>query len=138
MKYIYILFIAFFVGACNHVEKYSISGTWEGADGQIVCLLDGWGEDARVVDSAVVRDGKFHMGKEFTGEKRLTLSMGSGTETILLDREPIVVEIVGFLGKSRAGGDETGWRVAIYSYFCRDVRLRDGSERCVIGSIYRF
>ena len=98
MKYIYILFIAFFVGACNHVEKYSISGTWEGADGQIVCLLDGWGEDARVVDSAVVRDGKFHMGKEFTGEKRLTLSMGSGTETILLDREPIVVEIVGFLG----------------------------------------
>lgn len=54
MKYIYILFIAFFVGACNHVEKYSISGTWEGADGQIVCLLDGWGEDARVVDSAVV------------------------------------------------------------------------------------
>ena len=49
MKYIYILFIAFFVGACNHVEKYSISGTWEGADGQIVCLLDGWGEDARVV-----------------------------------------------------------------------------------------
>ena len=98
MKYIYILFIAFFVGACNHVEKYSISGTCEGADGQIVCLLDGWGEDARVVDSAVVRDGKFHMGKEFTGEKRLTLSMGSGTETILLDREPIVVEIVGFLG----------------------------------------
>ena len=89
MKYIYILFIAFFVGACNHVEKYSISGTWEGADGQIVCLLDGWGEDARVVDSAVVRDGKFHMGKEFTGEKRLTLSMGSGTETILLDREPL-------------------------------------------------
>ena len=54
MKYIYILFIAFFVGACNHVEKYSISGTWEGADGQIVCLLDGWGEDARVVDSADV------------------------------------------------------------------------------------
>ena len=43
MKYIYILLIAFFVGACNHVEKYSISGTWKGADGQIVCLLEGWG-----------------------------------------------------------------------------------------------
>ena len=94
----YILLIVLFVGACNQVEKYSISGTWKGADGQIVCLLEGWGEDARVVDSAIVRDGKFHMGKEFTGEKRLTLSMGSGTETILLDREPIMVEVVGFLG----------------------------------------
>ena len=75
MKYMYILLIVLFVGACNQVEKYSISGTWKGADGQIVCLLEGWGEDARVVDSAIVRDGKFHMGKEFTGEKRLTLSI---------------------------------------------------------------
>ncbi|MFR5658038.1 MAG: hypothetical protein ACLUDU_08585 [Butyricimonas faecihominis] len=71
MKYIYILLIAFFVGACNHVEKYSISGTWKGADGQIVCLLEGWGED-RVVDSAV-RDGKFHWVRN-SREKRLTLS----------------------------------------------------------------
>lgn len=98
INYIHILLIAFCVWACSHVEKYSISGTWEGADGQVVCLLEGWGDDARVVDSAIVRNGKFHMSKEFTEEKRLTLSMGSGTETILLDREPIEVAIVGFLG----------------------------------------
>lgn len=37
-------------------------------DKSFVCM-DGWGEDARVVDSAVVRDGKFHMGRNSRGKK---------------------------------------------------------------------
>ena len=98
-KYIFILLIVLGIYACNRKAMYSISGTWKGADGQIICLLEGWGEDARMVDSAIVRDGKFHMGKEFTGAKKLTLTMGSGSETILLEQEPIEVDIVGFLGE---------------------------------------
>jgi len=96
---IYILLIVFWACACSRTEKYSVSGTWEGADGHVVYLLEGRGEDARVVDSAVVRDGKFGMSKAFTQARRLTLSMGKRNQVILLDREPVTVEIKGFLGE---------------------------------------
>lgn len=98
MRSIIYFLIVFGAYACGRTEKYSVTGTWKGADGHVVCLLEGCGEEACVVDSAIVLDGKFRMSKKFTRVKRLTLSMGKGNQTILLDGEPVVVEIEGFLG----------------------------------------
>lgn len=87
------------VSGCERQMKYSISGTWKDAEGQVVRLLSGWGADQdQVIDSAIVRNGKFRMEKSIDRMERRMLVVGTYSRPVFLDEKPIVIDVVGFLG----------------------------------------
>ncbi len=99
MRRIIIIFIsAIFCGtvACERETVYSISGTWDGGDGQVVRLVDMWGENPqKVLDSAVVVDGRFRMEAPLVQSgKRVVLVLRNFRCPVFLNEEPVEFSVV--------------------------------------------
>ena len=95
----FLALVVFLTTGCDRQMKYTISGTWKGADGQVVRLLEGWGENQdKVIDSVIVKDGRFHLEKPINQVGRGMLEFGTYFRPVLLDGEPVEIEVEGFQG----------------------------------------
>ena len=94
---IFISILALRLASCQIEPTYTISGVWEKGDGQLVRLVEGWGENPdRTLDSAFVVDGKYEL-KAPLGQsgRRALLMMGSKYNlSVFLNEEPIEASIV--------------------------------------------
>ena len=80
--------------SCKNENTYTISGTWEDGNGQVVYLKKAVGDkEFQVVDSAVVQNEAFKMTGVIEQIDKRTLAAGGKEETILLDNVPISVKV---------------------------------------------
>ena len=79
---------------CTRADNYQITGTWKEGNGKTVYLYQ-IKEDGQMVavDSAVVKDGAFEMGGYCEQVDRRILAVDNDRDYILLDGQPIRVDI---------------------------------------------
>ena len=93
-----IFFVLFALGlaSCQTEPTYRIFGVWEKGDGQLVRLVEGWGENPdRTLDSAFVVDGKYEL-KAPLGQsgRRAFLKLGEKYYMpVFLNEEPIEASV---------------------------------------------
>jgi peroxiredoxin len=86
--------------ACNAGHDYSISGTWEGGDGNIVYLRKHvTDKQYDVVDSVEVRGGTFLLSGTMKEIDKRQLAAGTAKRDILLDDVPIRVTVTSKLNE---------------------------------------
>ena len=82
---------------CKQEAAYSISGTWKGGEGQMVRLVDTWGETPeKKLDSAIVTNGSFRLeGPLGESGRRAEVRLGEKYRFIaFLNEEPITASVV--------------------------------------------
>ena len=98
---------------CSKEKTYTISGTWENGDGRVAYLKKEIGEKQfQVLDSAVVKDGKFEMKGIIPEIDMRKLVIGKDEQDILLDEIPIQVTATQMTNKQ--GEKVESWKVGIY------------------------
>lgn len=107
--------------SCKNENTYTISGTWEDADGKVVYLKKQVGEkEFQVVDSAVVQNGAFKMTGLIEQIDKRILALGQQEKSILLDNVPITVKAVW-------ATDENGEKLDAYK-----IELKGSPEQDVL------
>ena len=113
---IFVSILALGLTSCQTESTYTISGVWEKGDGQLVRLVEGWGENPdRTLDSAFVVDGKYEIKSPLTQEGgRAYLKFGEKYYLpIFLNEEPIEASILAvpndtiFKLKTKGGNNQT-------------------------------
>ena len=109
------------LAGCKNENTYTISGTWEDADGKVVYLKKQISEkDFQVVDSAVVQNGAFKMTGLIEQIDKRILVLDKQEKSILLDNVPITV-------KATWATDENGEKLDSYA-----VELKGSPEQDVL------
>lgn len=119
-----LLFIATL--ACTQTAKaqvkYSITGSWQGGDGQKIVLNDVAGDDKAVgIDSTTVKQGGFKLEGTIGEMKRIELRCKAGNRKIFVYGEPVRVDITE--RTDTAGGKE---RIR------RELKITAGAEQQVL------
>lgn len=97
MIYIFLWLVLAVLGGCRQQEQVSVSGSWEGGDGEIVRLVDLWGKNPEaVLDSAVVSNGAYRLDLPLAQRgTRAVLHLGKlFTCPVYLDEEPLEINVV--------------------------------------------
>lgn len=81
-----------FTGCREQKTMYTINGTWDGGDGNVVYLKKALGDkEYEIVDSAVVKNGVFKMQNELKEVGERTLVINNAQNIIILDSVPFTV-----------------------------------------------
>lgn len=117
--YIFLWLVLAVLGGCRQQEQVSVSGSWEGGDGEIVRLVDLWGKNPEaVLDSAVVSNGAYRLDLPLAQRgTRAVLHLGKlFTCPVYLDEEPLEINVV-------AGANDS----------LKKLDVRGGREQQVLG-----
>ena len=95
MKQVFYSLVALLLSVgCTQTDNYKITGTWAEGNGKTVYLYQ-IKEDGQMVaaDSAVVKNGTFEMSGPYTPFERRLLVVETSKDYILLDGQPIQVDV---------------------------------------------
>lgn len=103
------------IGACCYAcapegNTYLIEGSWKEGDGKVVYLRASSDKDSEVLDSAVVKDGKFKMQQPLQDVFSRVLEIDGSKHAIILDADPITVDckVVNRKGVDRVSAEIKG------------------------------
>ena len=136
MRRLKVLVLAALLGleACQREAVYTLSGSWEGGDGQVVRLVDAWGEQpGRVIDSTVVEAGKYVLTVPLAQPGRRVLAeLGSKYKfAAFLDEDPMVANVV-------RGDNDTLYRLEMHGGKEQEVLEKSGELLVLFGFTMMF
>ena len=117
---------AIFAGGCTQGNKYEVTGTWPGGDGNVVYISRKLAKDNYLaIDSTVVAGGAFTMKGTVPEIDKYTLRIGRSDEEIMLDGVPVTVTVTSEQHENRKGEMVTSNRIAVSGSPEQQI-LRDG------------
>ena len=104
MKNLFLTIIAIMVllSSCVNERTYTIQGNWKNAEGKVVYLKEKIGKkEYTIVDSAVVKSGKFKMVGKLPEIVERTVFIEKNHELVILDSVPININVESIVKKIR-------------------------------------